>query len=106
MKLTVKVRPHEEDSTCSSSCCPVANAPRIAVGLDRVTLKQASRFQASAGLNYLTAVGPLGTVLCNTPPEVSDWIRRYDLTGEGEPFDFEVEATNDGRPSNDRILGW
>lgn len=105
MKLTIKVRPHEEDSTLSSSC-PVANALRVAVGLERCNLKTASRFSAAAGAIYLTAIGPKGTVICKTPLEVRDWIARWDMTGEGVEFDFEVETSGEKNPSNDKILGW
>lgn len=106
MKLTIKVQPHEDDSTRMGSCCPVAQALRLAVGLERCTLKTGSRFEAFAGAGYLTAIGPEGTILMSTPGEVSDWIRLWDETGEGEPISFEAETVSDPHPSNDKILGW
>lgn len=105
MKLTVKVVPQASDASHMSTCCPVANALRVAVGLDRASPKTASKYEACAGKNYLAATGPNGHVACATPPAVAKWIEWWDAMGEGEPFEFEVTAL-ESRPSMSQMLGW
>lgn len=100
MKLKIEVRPQEGDSTNVCTLDPVAQALRKAVGLKRAGHPHGakgirpgtSRSDAMAQPSRLYASGPLGIVECETPKEVRDWILRWDETGEGEPFDFEVVA--------------
>lgn len=91
-KLTINVRPQDGDSTNVCSLDPVAQALREAVGLSRATPATASRFDAFAQPTRLYAVGARLTIMCDTPPAVAAWIKRWDATGEGAPFSFEVEA--------------
>ena len=89
--MKVLVRPQADDSTNFSTADPVAQALRIAVGLPRCTAATARRIEAMAQPSRLFARGPSGQVKCETPKAVRDWIMRWDATGEGEPFEFEVE---------------
>ncbi len=90
MKTTVKVTPSEDDSTNFCSADPVAQALRVAVGLPRCTAATASRFEAMAQPSRLFARGPKGQVKCDTPRAVAEWIKHWDETGDGEPFEFDV----------------
>jgi hypothetical protein len=104
MKTTVKVIPQSDDSTNFSTADPVAQALRVAVGLPRCTAATARRIEAMAQPSRLFARGPKGQVKCETPHAVRDWIMNWDETGEGEPFDFEVEIGPVAEVSADYLI--
>lgn len=107
MKIKINVRPRDTDSTSICSICPVAQALREAVGLEYGTWQNASRFDAFAQPTRLFAVGPKGRIMCDTPREVADRIREYDVTGSCDEFSFEVEmdSSRDRAPVNYVIPG-
>lgn len=113
MKLKIEVRPQEGDSTHSCVLDPVAQALRVAVGLPRNQHPHegnriypgVTRYEAASGCSYLYASAGRTHVLCATPPAVAAWIKRWDETGEGEPFTFEI-ATHPRKPTMAESLGW
>lgn len=98
-KITINVRPQEDDSTNICTMCPVAQALREAVGLERATMKTASRGAAFAQPDRLFALSEKMTVACDTPPDVTAKIKRWDATGEMEPFSFQVNAATGRLPA-------
>ena len=113
MRLTVKVRPQAEDSTNVCTLAPVVQALREAVGLPRNQHPRedlkfypgVTRMQAFEHSDRIFARGSKWQIACEPPKEVAQWMDRWHKTGEGESFDFEVDAV-EVTPSNQPLGEW
>ena len=90
--MKIEVRPQKNDSTNVCTLCPVAQALLKAAGLPRATPADARRAICMAQPDRLNIQSHRLRYAGPTPPKVAEWIKRWDATGEGDPFDFELES--------------